>query len=504
MNFKIKKEKIYNILLFVCIFIVLSAAILIRPLNNLDELWNYNNAINISKGKLPYKDFNMVSAPLLPIISGVILKLFSNELIVMRIIAIILNTTIIFLVYKIFKILKIKKSIIFLSLIWIYQLYFDYFCIDYNFAVLCIALLNLYIELKNLNTSDNIFNVKNQLLIGVLVGASILLKQTTGLFLSVIFIFYKLLIVRRKEQLKIVSKIIIMRMIGVLIPVILLIIYLIANNILLDFLDYAIYGIKTFNNKISYINLLKNSEIQIKLLSIIVPITIIYCFYISVKQELKTIQQKNIYILSAYSIGCFIVVYPISDTIHFLIGSMPAIITLIYIFFLKLKKIKIQEKELNLIKKYLRYFSELVVATIMILAIILIAKYIYNNNKFSNLKHFSFVISTIDNQVNEIDEYILEQNSKGKKVYILDATACLYMIPIDKYNKNYDMFLKGNLGAQGEEGQIKKLENEENVIVLILNEKFKYNWQTPENVRRHIIENWNKTEEILIFDIYEK
>ena len=200
MNFKIKKEKIYNILLFVCSFILLSAAILIRQLNNLDELWNYNNAINISKGKLPYKDFNMVSAPLLPIVSGVILKVFSNELIVMRIMAIFLNTTIIFLVYKIFEILKIKKSIIFFTLIWIYQLYFEYFCLDYNFAVLCIALLNLYIELKDLNTCDNIFNVKNQLLMGILVGTSILLKQTTGLFLSVIFIFYKLLIIRRKEQ----------------------------------------------------------------------------------------------------------------------------------------------------------------------------------------------------------------------------------------------------------------------------------------------------------------
>ena len=36
-------------------------------------------------------------------------------------------------------------------------------------------------------------------------------------------------------------------------------------------------------------------------------------------------------------------------------------------------------------------------------------------------------------------------------VKILDASAALYMIPIDKYNKNYDLLLKGNLGKDGEE-----------------------------------------------------
>ena len=58
-----------------------------------------------------------------------------------------------------------------------------------------------------------------------------------------------------------------------------------------------------------------------------------------------------------------------------------------------------------------------------------------------------------------------------KRVYMLDASAAIYMIPIDKYNKNYDMFLKGKLGAKGEEGQIEKLKKEKGVIVLITNDK---------------------------------
>ena len=78
------------------------------------------------------------------------------------------------------------------------------------------------------------------------------------------------------------------------------------------------------------------------------------------------------------------------------------------------------------------------------------------------------------------------------------------MIPIDKYNKNYDMFLKGNLGKKGEKGQIENLQNEENVIVLIINSNYNRNWQNPERVRQYIIDNWNKKGEIEQFDIYEK
>ena len=106
--------------------------------------------------------------------------------------------------------------------------------------------------------------------------------------------------------------------------------------------------------------------------------------------------------------------------------------------------------------------------------------------------------------IQEIGDYILEQNKNGKDVYILDATAALYMIPIDKYSKDYDMFNKGNFGARGEEGQIENLENTIDTIVLIMNENYRRNWQNPEEVRKYIIENWTKIGEIRNFDIYEK
>lgn len=82
-----KKQKIAEILLFILIFLAILSIILQKEIKDLDELWNYTFAKNISEGIIPYKDFNMLQMPLLPLINGLILKLTFNELVVMRVLA---------------------------------------------------------------------------------------------------------------------------------------------------------------------------------------------------------------------------------------------------------------------------------------------------------------------------------------------------------------------------------------------------------------------------------
>lgn len=90
----------------------------------------------------------------------------------------------------------------------------------------------------------------------------------------------------------------------------------------------------------------------------------------------------------------------------------------------------------------------------------------------------------------------------GKKVYILDATAAIFMIPIDRYNKDFDMLLKGNLGAKNELD--KYLENNENVIVLINSNEEYLNWQHPKELTDRIIESWEQIGSIIRFYVYSK
>ena len=78
------------------------------------------------------------------------------------------------------------------------------------------------------------------------------------------------------------------------------------------------------------------------------------------------------------------------------------------------------------------------------------------------------------------------------------------MINLDIYNKDYDMFNKGNLGSKGEKGIIERIQTEENAIYLIRKDGIERNWQNPEEVRKYIKDYLNKTGQISMFDIYEK
>ena len=78
------------------------------------------------------------------------------------------------------------------------------------------------------------------------------------------------------------------------------------------------------------------------------------------------------------------------------------------------------------------------------------------------------------------------------------------MIPLNKYNKDYDMFLKGNIGKDGEQGQIEKLQKRnENELYLIRNSNLKSNWQTPLNVVNYVRNNIEKIGEISIYEIFK-
>lgn len=500
-----KNKKIKNILIIFILFLAVASAIIPKELNNLDELWNYNFARNIADGLLPYKDFNIVQMPLLPIICGTILKLTFNELIVMRILAVFLITAILYVTYKIMEKLKINQYICNILIIGIYLLMYEHFCIDYNFAILLIILITIYCEIKKITNGKEILEVnKNDFFLGILVGTSILFKQTTGLFVSIIFIFYKLLLASNKKEYIKAFKIIVTRLLGVLIPVILFAIYLSFNNIWYDFLDYAVYSIKTFSNKISYLNLIKgNYGIVIELLSIFVPFAIIAMYIISVCKKIQTEEQKNIFILFAYSVASFIVVYPISDSIHFLIGAFPTLIAITYLVWIIIKHIIHNAKFIYGIKCFAKSVAYISTFIIIIYSFIVLIQYISTCGQYTNLNHFKYIPASSEN-IQKIGNFILEQNQKGKEVYILDATASIYMIPLDKYNKDYDMFLKGNIGAKGEQGQIERLENTKNTIVLIMNENYRRNWQNPEQVREYIINNWTKVGQIENFDVYEK
>lgn len=399
---------------------------------------------------------------------------------------------IIFMIYKITKKLKVPEFIGLILIIFSAYIMRDYFTIDYNWATSLMLLIIIYLEIPKEKQETLILNKKKDLIIGILAGMCIMLKQSTGVLIAISAVGYQIFEIKNKKQIKDFLKIVMFRAIGVLIPVLLIFVYLIINGAFLDFLDYCLYGISTFSNKISYEKLIKSKEIVIKILSYF-PIFLIIIFGLSFIKK-----QKEFLFLTFYGLAGLSVVYPIADKAHFVIGIIPCLIVIGYLLGIIVEKIKTKEK------------VNFVLSNVLITFIILECGFsVYhkliemkNLNFNSEIKHY-IGIPISQNQIDcikEVDEFIL---SNEKVTYILDAQAALYMIPVDKYNKNYDMFLKGNIGGKGEEGLIEDLKRNNQKTVLILSDKFIRNWQTPEMVINYIKQDMKKIGAIGVFDIYE-
>lgn len=484
------KAKLIDICFFIIMILLFSATVLPRNLANLDEIWNFNFARNIANGLIPYNDFNMLQTPLLSFILGGIFKIFGQELFVMRIVSIILGAGIIFVAFKILKELKLNTKWSILSSGLLFLFIISDFYIDYNYAILFITLLLIYIELKYKN-----YGIRYNLLIGLLAGITILLKQSTGIIISGITILYLILEKRDKET----GKAILYRVLGVLIPCIILLIYLLVTNSISSFIDYCILGIGTFENSISYLKLLRGGDLN-AFLGMIAPVTLVILFAINIVNiKQKTIKQNISYlILFVFALAQFTVVYPIADEIHFKIAAFPTILVVLYYICKKIQEIK------NIkVSIFIEHFMNII--TISFVGVLILQAvneiYLYTQIDKSVLNHFSNIpiSTTLQDRILEVDSYI--QNEE-RDVYILDSEAAVYMIPLDKYNKDCDMFLKGNLGSASEEGQIEKIKNMKNVVILIKNDKIALNWQTPTKVIEYIKNNLEKIGTVSFFDAY--
>lgn len=488
------------------LFLVIFSFIINNPLGNLDELWNYSFSNNIAGGLVPYKDFNLVQTPFLFMVTSVFLKFIFNGLIVTRILGAILATAILIMVYIVLnKLINNKVLNLFITLIFCIC-FIPFFTLNYNFLVLLFALIILNYELKSKDEKLLNLNIKKDFLVGILAGLAILTKQSTGLLIAVAYVGYKWLAIRNKEDLITAFKISLSRGFGVLTSIIIFFIYLLVTNSFNDFLSFCLFGVSEFSNSISYMTLIENSQYDtsIKILAVMVPIVIIYAIIYLIKSyKFDTLQSKNILKLFIFGLASFVVVYPISDPIHFLIGSVILIILSIYMAKLDFPIKK--EESLKNMQRLTIYLAYIIAVVLIIIAGYNYYKYITNNEKNHDLNHYNGIVinTNFAKCIKDLNEYIEYEKSNGNTVYIVNADACAYNIPGDRYNKYFDLLLKGNLGKDGEENVIKMVQNlPQNSSFLVLKEEYPLNWQTPMEVINYIKENYNKVDSIYVFDIY--
>lgn len=510
------KKKIINILIQFSIFalslVLFLVARLTAPATDLDEVWNYNTANAFAMGLIPYKQVSMITTPLLPMINSIFLKIVFNGIITYRVVMGIIFALIVLFIYLIIRELSNKRLLSYICAFFIGTLLINKFLLDYNYLFLLIVLMIAFLEVRDLKKNEN-FNFNHNLCVGLLTGLAFLTKQTIGLLLIIVVIFEVFIYMKKIGfDLKLTKfiKLIGVRIFGMMIPIAMFLIYLGVNGAFNDFINYAIKGVREFSNNVPYYRLLNSTDYKIAIISrlfIIVYGSLFITFILEcVKNKKMKDELINIYILAICSIPVIAIIYPISDDFHLIVASVCALIIIAYLFILVLKKIDGFIK-IDMFYKKLLLIGILVVIVLISFKNLIIERNInVKENVLVPFKHYEgiYVPKYLSNRISDVTDKVRSYSNSGRESIIIDAEAAIYDIVLNRYKKNYDMLLIGNIGEHGVEKIINEIKDSHNVYYFVKNPQYALNWQLPEDIVDYIRNNLKYHETVSVFDVYYK
>ena len=510
------KKKIINILIQFSIFalslVLFLVARLTAPATDLDEVWNYNTANAFAMGLIPYKQVSMITTPLLPMVNSIFLKIFFNGIITYRVVMGIIFALIVLFIYLIIRELSNKRLLSYICAFFMGTLLIKNFLLDYNYLFLLIVLMIAFLEVRDLKKNEN-FNFNHNLCVGLLTGLAFLTKQTIGLLLIIVVIFEVFIYMKKTGfDLKITKfiKLIGVRIFGMMIPITIFLIYLGVNGAFNDFINYAIKGVKEFSNSIPYYRLFDSNDKVVSIISrlfIIVYIPLFITFILEcVKNKKMKDELMNIYVLAICSIPVIAIIYPISDDFHLIVASVFALTVVAYLLIFLLNEID------KFVKIDVFYKKLLLIGLLFIIILISFKNAIIERNLnikenvLVSFKHYEgiYVPKYLSNRISDVTDKVRSYSNSGRESIIIDAEASIYDIVLNRYKKNYDMLLIGNIGEHGVEKIINEIKDSHNVYYFVKNPQYALNWQLPEDIIDYIRNNLKYHETVSVFDVYYK
>ena len=433
------KGKILKYLFIFFMFLIFN--LIISPLN-LEEIWSYGFTNNIYSGLIPYKDFNMVITPFYPFFMSLLFHIFGNNMLVFYIENAFL---IVGFIYICDCLLKDKFYILLFSLIFPLNITFP----NYNFLLLFFFVLLVYLERNN----------KNDYLIGVLLAFVFLTKQTVGIPLLIVSLYY---FKNKKKLLK--------RFIGFIIPNILFLFYLLITNSFNEFFDLCFLGLFDFGK----------GNTNIFNIYFFITIFLLITILIFFKKNKKI---DYIYLLMFISI-CI----PLFDLYHFLIYLEGYLIIVILN-----NNISIFKPKLIGISLFIGIFS------------IYMSYCKFDFNYYPNdLNLFEYRYIEKD-EVESNKKVIKYMNKYNNKVMFIGPNAYYYKL-ISNQKINYtDLINNGNWGYNGSNKLLEYVKSLDKSYVFFIKkeEEMNKNDQTDQNLIKYIVKNGKKIDKVDIYDIYK-
>lgn len=420
-----------------------------------DSIANLGFSYAISKGEIPYKDFNMIIPIFSPLFYFLSLLIFKSSISFYLLQALLLT-----ILSKILYSLLKSKSYIYLPILFMgfpFALVTAIFP-GYNFMLFFLTIILIYLEERN----------ESDFIIGIIIGLLILTKHTIGIF----FILPSLLYIKNYKK-------ILKRFIGTMLPCFIFFIYLIITNSYKEFFNLCFLGLFSFASNNFYFG------------DIILIITFILCLFITLRYIFKNKSTPTGYYILILSI----MVYPLFDWYHisyFVLGSL-------YLFL----------KDLNInLDKTFKYFMSFT----FVLAIIWFSIEINIYDKSCTFKSYNNYPLRYANKeyFKDLDEFnSFVSNSKNDVILFSGQTEnYFYKITNNLEISYFDLPNYGNYGKNGEDMMIEKIKKlKKNTLIFISLSRYKdnnYKNQYDKKIVKFIVDNYEKCNKVGRWNCYVK
>lgn len=433
-----------KVLKYIVLFILIVLFQIFLPLD-LDEIWNYGFAHNIATGLIPYKDFNMVITPFYPFFTSLFLLIKSNILVMYIIQAILILFT-----YSLLEKIYSDKANIFILLLF---LFFDCIYPSYNSFMIFLFIILIFLEEYE----------KNNYLIGIIIGLFILTKQSVGICILISNIICLLI---RKDYKKILK-----RLIGIILPISIFIIFLLFSNSYKEFLNLCIYGLYDFG---------KDNRLNFNIVYILFFVFLIILLYL-IKKEPKNI-------IYWYVIGFLSIIIPLFDINHF------CFFLIVFITFIVIPKIKLDNFNYDLVTKVI-----LLLLTIFIIVNSIDNKSFYYPNKVNHFE-YKYTTKNHEKELNKITN--LYDKYEDYNIVFLSRSSYLYKLVADKKINYLDLINRGNFGSNSTNKLYNMLKQQKNALFVVQITSFTKNDQTDTIALKFINKYCKKIDEFDDFKLY--
>ena len=441
----------------ICLLYLAAAvfAAFFRELINTDEVWNFTFALNISKGLLPYRDFNYLQTPLPALINGILFCIFGRHILVMRLAGAALFAAIGALLYKSGRLLGADRILAALPGFGVIMMFSTNIFFEYSDFILFLLLTLMGIDLAAA-ARGRISQPTALFASGILGGMAVLSKQTYGLFTaaaSLVSLFILCLFLGKgvREAFRAAF----FRLAGLLIPCLAFLIYLLASGTFDDFLDMCLYGISNFTAYYHYRGLFEEGPAfaaAAALMPACLALGAVFAIWRLARSRARSRSGILMLIILVYSCFGMINPVPLANKFHFEICSVPVMLAAILLYVQALAAGRGVRA-----RKIRAFFRRIVsIAAFMANAAILFYILIYNTYDISRNLEFhtdiacfegTFMGNALAGEIDEVDRFVEAERAQGHEVFVLDNKAEFYLAPLGIYHKYLDMFLNGNLGT---------------------------------------------------------